>query len=115
MFRLIVAFLLGSSIVTTAQEGHHGVGHEQWHASFYSTLMRKDGNGSCCNLSDCSPTQSRMVGNHYEVMIEGKWTPVPQSVIQNRSAPDAGAHVCAPKQEGGNKGVIYCVVLPPEG
>jgi hypothetical protein len=27
-------------------------------------------------------------------------------------APDGGAHVCAPKQEGVNKGVLFCVVLP---
>jgi len=28
---------------------------------------------------------------------------------------DGGAHVCAPRQEGLNKGVVFCVVLPPEG
>jgi hypothetical protein len=30
-------------------------------------------------------------------------------------APDGGAHVCAPVQIYEDKGVIYCVVLPPEG
>jgi hypothetical protein len=26
-----------------------------------------------------------------------------------------GAHVCAPRQMGPNKGVIFCVILPSEG
>src|SRR5262249_58089487 len=73
---------------TPGHQGRHGVGHEMWHEKFYSKLMRKDTKTSCCNLSDCVPTQSRMVDDHYEVMVEGEWTAVPQSVIQNVTAPD---------------------------
>src|SRR5262249_29927624 len=40
---------------------------------------------------------------------------VPSNKINNVIAPDGGAHVCAPKQEGVNKGVLFCVVLPPDG
>src|SRR5499427_1472605 len=67
------------------------------------------------NLMDCRPTQSRMVGDHYEVKVDGEWTPVPNDRINNVVAPDGGAHVCAPRQVGPNKGVLFCVVLPPEG
>lgn len=98
----------------SAQEGQYGVDHAQWHENFYSKLVRKDKKTSCCSLLDCRPTQSRMIGDHYEVKVEGEWTPVPKDVIQNVTAPDGGAHVCAPKQQGANKGVLYCVVLPPE-
>jgi hypothetical protein len=98
-----------------AQEGHYGVGHEKWHGGFYTKLKRNDGQGSCCNLMDCRPTQSRMVGDHYEVKIDGEWTLVPNNKINNMVAPDGGAHVCAPRQVGPNKGVVFCVVLPPEG
>jgi len=114
--------LLGSAVsaflgVSTAgaQEGYYGVGHDKWHQGFYSTLKRNDGGGSCCNLMDCRPTQSRMVGDHYEVKVDGTWTPVPPDKINNVIAPDGGAHVCAPKQEGVNRGVLFCVVLPPDG
>jgi hypothetical protein len=55
-----------------------------------------------------------MIGDHYEVLVEGEWTPVPKETIQNVTAPDGGAHVCAPKQQGIHKGRLYCVVLPPE-
>ena len=98
-----------------AQDGQHGQDHEKWHAQFYDKLIRKDTKTSCCNLADCRPTASRMVDNHYEVKVDGVWMSVPPAAIQNVAAPDGGAHVCAPPQFGANKGVIYCVVLPPEG
>ena len=107
----VVVFLCTNAV---AQEGHYGLGHDKWHESFYSTLKRNDG-GSCCNLMDCRPTQSRMIGDHYEVKVDGAWMPVPRNKINNVIAPDGGAHVCAPKQEGVNKGVLFCVVLPPDG
>src|SRR2546430_16352720 len=93
-------------VSAAAQEGYYGVGH---------TLKRNDGGGSCCNLMDCRPTQSRIVGDHYEVKVDGAWTPVPYDKINNVIAPDGGAHVCAPRQVGPNKGVIFCVILPSEG
>src|SRR5262249_5424434 len=97
-----------------AQEGYYGAGHDKWHQGFYSQLRRNDG-GSCCNLMDCRPTQSRIVGDHYEVKVDGVWMPVPYDKINNVVAPDGGAHVCAPRQVGQNKGVIFCVILPSEG
>jgi len=97
-----------------AQEGYYGAGHDKWHQGFYSQLRRNDG-GLCCNLMDCRPTQSRIVGDHYEVKVDGVWTPVPYDKINNVVAPDGGAHVCAPRQVGPNKGIIFCVILPSEG
>ena len=61
LFLCINAFL---RINAAAQEGYYGVGHDKWHQGFYSKLKRNDGQGSCCNLMDCRPTQSRMVGDH---------------------------------------------------
>ena len=101
------------SVSASAQEGYYGVGHGKWHEEFYSKLRRNDG-GSCCNLMDCRPTQSRMVDDHYEVIVDGVWTPVPSDKINDVTAPDGGAHVCAPEQNDKNKGVLFCVVLPPQ-
>jgi hypothetical protein len=56
-----------------------------------------------------------MVGDHYEVKVDCEWAPVPNDKINNAVAPDGGAHVCAPRQVGRNKRVLFCVVLPPEG
>ena len=55
-------------------------------------------------MMDCRPTQSRKVRGYYEVKVDGEWIPVPEDKIINVIAPDSGAHVCAPKQKGGNKG-----------
>jgi len=60
------------SLHAVAQEGYYGVGHDRWHREFYSKLNRNDGRGTCCSLMDCRPTQSRMVGDHYEVRQVGK-------------------------------------------
>jgi hypothetical protein len=96
-------------------QGHHGQGHQQWHEKFYNGLIRKDTKTSCCNLSDCRPTESRSNGKDYEVLVDGEWIIAAPDVIQSKSAPDGGSHVCAPPQIGSNKGKLYCVVLPPEG
>jgi hypothetical protein len=106
---LLGGFFVFLCMSAEAQEGYYGVGHDKWHQGFYSKLKRNDGRGSCCNLMDCRPTQSRMVGEHYEVKVDGVWTPVPYDKINNVVAPDGGAHVCAPRQVGPNKGVIFCV------
>jgi len=102
-------------VSASAQEGYYGAGHDKWHQGFYSTLKRNDGQGSCCNLMDCRPTQSRMVGDHYEVKVDGEWMRVPSDKINNVVAPDGGTHVCAPRQVGRDKGVLFCVILPSEG
>src|SRR6476619_8318864 len=56
-------------VSASAQEGYYGAGHDKWHQGFYSTLKRNDGKGSCCNLMDCRPTQSRMIGDHYATSV----------------------------------------------
>jgi hypothetical protein len=97
-----------------AQEGLYGIGHDKWHRDFYAKLRRNDGQGPCCSQTDCRPTQSRKVGGIYEVRLDGAWTLVPESVINRETAPDGGTHVCAPQQTGHSKGLIWCVILPPD-
>lgn len=115
LVRCLLALILLSFLragEAAAQEGYHGVGHEMWHGQFYAHLLRPDTKTSCCNLADCRPTQGRQVGDHYEVMVDGTWLPVPPDKIVKESAPDGGYHVCAPETP---KGFLYCVILPPEG
>jgi len=65
------------SLPAMAADGGHGVGHDRWHAEFYSKLMRPDTKTSCCNLADCRPTEMRAAGDHYEVKKDGRWIRVP--------------------------------------
>src|SRR5262249_54547299 len=94
--------------------GNHGEGHETWHGKFYETLRTPDTFVSCCNLTDCRPTQGRPKGDQYEVEINGQWVEGLPSKVVKKSAPDGGFHVCAPVRFDGRPEHVYCVVLPPE-
>ena len=119
-WRALIAMLGGVfsmflGLCAAAQDGHYGVDHDKWHHEFYATLKRKDGSRMpCCSQNDCRPTQSRMVGNHYEVKVDGRWLSVPEDTIIDVVAPDGGTHVCAPKQDDYTRGLLFCVILPPD-
>src|SRR5262249_58279981 len=91
--RRALTALLGSAVSlflclsAAAQEGYYGVGHDRWHQGFYSKLKRNDGGGSCCNLMDFRPTQSRMGDDHYEVKVDAGWTPLSFDKANNFIAP----------------------------
>src|SRR5262245_28768334 len=98
----------------SAQEGHLGQGHQNWHRGFYTKLLRPDNKQPCCNLTDCRPTSGRQAGTHYEVKVNGAWVSVPPGKILKETAPDLGFHVCAPFKFNGHPDQLYCVVVPPE-
>jgi hypothetical protein len=116
--------LLSISGPAWADMGHHGDGHDRWHAEFYSKLMRPDTGTSCCNLADCRPTEIRTSGDHYEVRKDGRWIRVPPEKIVRVRAPDGGAHICAPPSPTTGWGPddvpprglddVYCIIMPLE-
>jgi len=110
----VLLYLCSSAFAQDAQDGHFGHGHDQWHGDFYQRLVTPETKVSCCNLADCRPTSGRQVGDHYEVKVNGQWTPVLPSKVVKVSAPDQGFHVCAPRNFSGKPEHLYCVVLPPE-
>jgi hypothetical protein len=117
----VVAIVLALVLIvcidsTAAQEGYMGHNHDKWHQGFYSTLNRPDGKGSCCNLRDCRPSSIRSSNGRYDIKKDGRWIPVPMEKVIKRTAPDGGAHICAPPS---NNNVypadeIFCVIMPPE-
>jgi hypothetical protein len=114
MLKFCLALTLLSSVEARAQDGYLGHDHDKWHQSFYQKLQRPDTRTPCCNLTDCRPTSGRMVGDHYEVKVNGAWVSVPASKILKQTAPDLGFHVCAPFRFDGQPDHLYCVVVPPE-
>jgi hypothetical protein len=114
IMRVFVVFAVFWFMPAHAQEGHLGQGHEKWHQSFYQYLQRPDTKTPCCNMTDCRPTSGRMVGDHYEVKVNGAWVSVPAEKVLKQSAPDLGFHVCAPFKFDGESNHLYCVVVPPE-
>lgn len=63
--------------------------------TWYQSLMRNDGKGSCCDTADCRPVDYRTSSNGYEVFFDGEWKAVPKDVIlQRHDNPTGGAVVC---------------------
>jgi hypothetical protein len=113
---LVLAALSLPLPAAAADDGFHGHGHDAWHAEFYSKLMRPDTKTSCCNLSDCRPTEIRSVGDHYEVKKDGRWIRVPTDKIVKVAAPDGGAHICAPPSTSSlwDPDTVFCIIMPLE-
>jgi hypothetical protein len=96
--------------------GYHGHGHDRWHESFYKQLQIPGSKTSCCNLADCRPTQIRSNGDHYEIMKDGRWIRVDINKIVKVTAPDGGAHICAPDTTNirFDPDYVFCIVMPLE-
>lgn len=109
---LILLVLL--SFPALADDGYYGQGHGTFHNKFYENLRSPKTKVSCCNINDCRPTEMRTNGDHYEVKVNGMWVRVPMDIIVKVTAPDGGAHVCAPHNFGGKPEQLFCVILPPE-
>ena len=58
--------------------------------------LRQPGTGmSCCSIADCRATDYRTSGDHYEVLINDKWTLVPKDkILQRIDNPVGRAVVC---------------------
>jgi hypothetical protein len=110
----IMTAFASTALAADPPSGRVGEAHGQFHW-FYQGLFNNKKGVSCCHDKDCRPTQSRMINDHYEVMINGHWQTVDLDSIIPKSAPDGGAHICAgdPTTVDPN-GRVYCVILPPE-
>ena len=89
---------------------------------WFKSLSRpwRPGSGAvvlCCDIADCRITESREVGDHYEVLIDQRfpgvrsasWQPVaPHAVIHRKENPTGGAVACW------HEGEVLCFVRPQE-
>ena len=115
----LITLFLGSGMAYAAADdfdGVHGHGHARWHETFYKDLKIPGSKTSCCNLADCRPTKIRANGDHYEVMKDGRWIKVQTEKIVKTTAPDGGAHICAPESTSGrfDPDYVFCIVMPLE-
>jgi hypothetical protein len=90
----------------------------------YSHLMDNSG-ASCCNETDCRPARFRVTPRGVDMLILGRWTPVPKDKIQYRAlmgdtGETGGGHWCgqADWSYDGSGGldlawVTRCAILPP--
>ena len=117
--RLALAAMIVTVTFALAQEHGHPPQDAEIHHQFYktwkypkardSTGTRK---GSCCNLTDCHPTEiKRMGGRWWAKSRDGKSDlQIPEEIMEHnqpdpRESPDGRSHVCVV-----NRNVI-CAVL----
>ncbi len=71
------------------------------------SLQRPGGEGSCCSLNDCLPTDAEWRDGEWWAIVRGEWRLIPPKVIlQTPISMDGEAWVCAGPQQ------IYCFVPP---
>lgn len=87
--------------------------HDRWHERYQE--WKTDSGASCCNAQDCRGAQGyRMTPDGYEVLIEGKYFPVPTKAIRPYPSPDGNAHVCYRPtwSDGKPEHLIICFIRP---
>jgi hypothetical protein len=79
-------------------------------APWFQSLKQPGTRVGCCSVADCRPVDSRIVGNHYEVLIGDRWTEVPPDrVLEHEPNPLGRAVACWTPRFG-----ILCFVRPTE-
>lgn len=99
--RLLICIVLAWTVSARAED----------RSSWFKSLMRNDGGGSCCDASDCKPTNARFVNGKWEAEFAGSFTPVPDAKIIDKESWDGRAYLCALPTASG-KPTIYCFVKP---
>jgi hypothetical protein len=76
--------------------------------AWYRSLQAPDGK-SCCSIADCRPTDARLVGEHWEILVPGAgWEVVPNDRVLMRDNPDGRPIACR------SLGRVLCFI-PPAG
>jgi len=79
---------------------------------WFENLVRADGL-HCCGAADCrvaDPGTVRTGATGYEVILNGEWQPVPDSVVIHReNGPFAATIVCKSHSEDTNER-LYCII-----
>jgi len=79
-------------------------------APWFNSLRQPWTHALCCSMADCRRVESRLSGEHYEVMIEGEWRAVPDNVILDRNDNPTGRAIACWTPGSG----ILCFIRAPE-
>ena len=79
-------------------------------APWFRSLTQPGTGMSCCSIADCRETDFRIIGDHYEALIQGQWREIPaDKVLARADNPTGRAVVCWSPALG-----IMCFVRGPE-
>jgi hypothetical protein len=75
---------------------------------WYRSLTTPLSGASCCSVADCRPVDARLIGEGWEIHVNGVWIPVSPYVVLKRNNPDGRPIACL------RPGIILCFVPPAE-
>lgn len=79
-------------------------------APWYQSLKQPGSGAGCCSIADCRPVKSRVVTDHYEILIDEKWVAVPpDKILDHQSNPTGSAVACWTPYLG-----VLCFIRPTE-
>jgi hypothetical protein len=80
---------------------------------WFESLVRADGL-HCCGAADCriaAPGELRSGDNGFEILLNGKWQPIPEVMMVHReNAPFAATIICKSHDDMEIGDRLYCVV-----
>ena len=80
---LAAAMVLGVSIMADAAPPV-GQPVDPAMSNWYQSLKQPGTGAGCCAVADCRPYDSRLVADHYEILLNHRWLAVPNSVVLHR-------------------------------
>jgi hypothetical protein len=65
---------------------------------WYQSLKRPNTGDACCSIADCRPYDTRVIGDHYEILDHQRWRAVPNDVVLHRENKAGAAIACLQTQ-----------------
>ena len=118
--RTVFLVLIVLATPAKAQEHRaHPAADVPLHEKFYSSWHMPDQpTRSCCNKTDCYPTEVRVQGGMIFARRreDGKWLLIPSNKVErHRDNPDGRNHICAPPppptSASNEPDTVYCFAL----
>ena len=94
---LAAAMVLGVSIMANAARPV-GQPVDPAMSNWYQSLKQPGTGAGCCSVADCRPYDSRLVADHYEILLNHRWLAVPNSVVLHRENRAGTAVACLQTQ-----------------
>ena len=93
---IILLVLMGSALAAPPEGMKPDPAMRDW----YNSLKQPQTGDGCCSIADCRPFDSRIVNDHYEIMLRGRWYTIPREAVLHRENKAGMAIACLRTQWG---------------
>lgn len=96
-------FMVGLMVLSLARAGHTAPPPKSNPAfgEWFGSLIDPDTTVPCCSIADCRMVEHRIVQDHFEAEVEGRWVGIPEGkVLRRTDNPTGQAVLCWSKALG---------------